>query len=113
MFYIVTKNTVPGYHFWKNAPDRLAFLKSRHRHDFVITARIAVNHDDRDLEIIETEAAIHDYLFERYGHDSMHIDIGGMSCEMLAKEIAEQFGAQEVAVQEDGQGGAVYVREEY
>lgn len=111
MFYIITHNAVPGFHRWENAPAGMSFLRNRHRHMFEITCKIPVAHDDRDKEIIAMQADIEAYLFQKYGTASFHIDIGGMSCEMLAKELSDVFGAAEVTVLEDGQGGAAYVRE--
>ena len=112
MFYIITKNSVPGYHHWKDAPERLAFLRSRHRHIFEISLKIPVGNADRDKEIIETQNAVQEYLLGAHGIGTkpLEIDIGDMSCESLAKELADAFGAQEVTVLEDGYGGACYVR---
>ncbi|MCC8157482.1 MAG: hypothetical protein LIO54_09440 [Oscillospiraceae bacterium] len=113
MYFIITKNHIPGFHYWEAAPDDIAYLQNRHRHIFDITCKIPVTHDDRDKEIIAVQADIEAYLFQKYGTAAFHIDIGGMSCEMLAKELADVFEAVSVVVQEDGQGGAEYVREEY
>ena len=89
----------------------LNYLRSIHRHVFNITARIPVTHDNRDLEIIQTQNRIHHFLSDRFGDENGHMMLGSMSCEMLAKLIADTFGCTEVTVQEDGQGGGVYVRE--
>ena len=69
------------------------------------------SHDNRDLEIIQTQNRIHHFLSDRFGDENGHMMLGSMSCEMLAKLIADTFGCTEVTVQEDGQGGGVYVRE--
>lgn len=105
MYYIICKNEVQGFHQWSGAPDNQKFLKAEHRHIFAITTKIAVNHADRDLEIIETQDSIEAYLHNKYGNPCK---FGGMSCEMIAEEIAERFGAFEVEVLEDGYGGAAY-----
>lgn len=109
MYNIIAKNSIRGFHRWENAPERLKFLRHEHRHVFEITCVIPVAHDDRDLEIIETEIAIEDYLMARYGDKHGHLHLGTMSCEMLAKELCEKFGCKSVQVLEDGYGGACYV----
>lgn len=111
MYYIVTKNSIPGFHAWPQAPSGLEFLRSQHRHLFEITCKIEVTHDDRDKEIICQQNAIRHYLLDKYGDLTGHLHLGSMSCEMLAKELADRFGCIEVTVQEDSQGGAGYVRE--
>lgn len=111
MYYIICKLDVPGFHNWPDAPAGLEYLSSIHRHVFNITARIPVTHDNRDLEIIQTQNRIHHFLSDRFGNENGHMMLGSMSCEMLAKLIADTFGCTEVTVQEDGQGGGVYVRE--
>lgn len=107
MYYIITRNSIRGFHCWPGAPDRLKFLRHKHRHVFEITCVIPVTHADRQREIIETEIEIDNYLTARYGNG--HMELGAMSCEMLAKELADKFGCQSVTVLEDGYGGARYV----
>lgn len=111
MYYIICKLSVPGFHCWPDAPAELAYLRSTHRHLFDITCKIPVKHDDRDLEIIQTQNRIHHFLSDRFGDENGHMVLGSMSCEMLAKLISDYFGCTEVTVLEDGQGGGVYVRE--
>lgn len=112
MFFIITHNSIPGYHAWVGAPEKLKFLSFEHRHIFEIRCKIPVKHSDREKEIIETQDEIQRYLLGKYSVDndptSMHL--GGMSCEMLAQEIAAEFNCSEVEVLEDGYGGAMYVR---
>lgn len=61
MYYIICKLDVPGFHNWPDAPAGLEYLRSIHRHVFNITARIPVTHDNRDLEIIQTQNRIHHF----------------------------------------------------
>jgi hypothetical protein len=109
MYYIIARNSIKGFHRWDNAPEHLKFLRHEHRHVFEITCVIPVTHDDRDLEIIETEIEIENYLMARYGDSHRHLQLGTMSCEMLAKELCEKFDCKSVTVREDGYGGACYV----
>ena len=61
MYYIICKLDVPGFHNWPDAPAGLEYLRSIHRHVFNITARIPATHDNRDLEIIQTQNRIHHF----------------------------------------------------
>jgi len=110
VYYIICKLSVPGFHFWPDAPQEIGYLRNVHRHVFEIIAKIPVNHDDRDKEIIQTQNEIRHYLSTMYADENGHLQLGHRSCEMLAKEIADKFGCIEVTVQEDGYGGAGYVR---
>ena len=107
MYYIICRIDVDGFHFWKSAPDQLDFLRNKHRHVFVITAKIPVTHDDRQLEIIQTQHNIQNYLYKKYGNPCQ---FQNMSCEQIAFELANEFNAKAVTVLEDGFGGATYER---
>lgn len=109
MYCIITRNSLKGFHRWDGAPERLGFLRSEHRHIFEITCVIPVGHDDRQIEIIETETAIEGYLMQKYGGADRHLHLDGMSCEMLARELCDKFRCKSVTVLEDGRGGACYV----
>lgn len=103
MIEVITHNLIEGYHRWKDAPESVDFLRSRHRHIFHIRCWFEVSHEDRELEIIMTQWQIEDFLKGRYG---AVCEFGEMSCEAIAREIMEYFGATEVEVLEDGFGGA-------
>ena len=108
MYIAVCRVDVEGFHFWKDAPDHLAFLRSEHRHIFEIELQFMVNHADREIEIIETQQKVSRYLLDKYGSPCM---FGGMSCEHIAEELSKRFGACRVSVREDGYGGAIYIEE--
>lgn len=103
MIQAITHNLIEGYHRWDKAPGRVAFLRSRHRHIFHIRCWFEVSHEDRELEIIMTQWQIEDFLKGKYGKVC---EFEGMSCEAIAREIMEHFGAVKVEVLEDGFGGA-------
>ena len=104
MILVPTKNLIEGYHRWKDAPKPVDFLRHRHRHVFHVRCWFEVSHGDREIEIIMMQWQIEDYLKERFGPVC---EFGNMSCEDIAYEIMNQFGAVQVEVLEDGDGGAI------
>ena len=107
---VIAKLEIEGMHNWPGAKDifpEVAFLSDMHRHKWFITAKKAVNHDDRDVEFIMFKRDILDYLLEEYyNNDTRTHEFGAKSCEMLAKEIMEAFECNYVSVFEDNENGA-------
>lgn len=109
---------VEGTHSWPNCPfDEVAYLRDRHRHVFHIKAYKQVTHSDRDVEFIMLKHEIKNYLEARYySYDisngntitqGTHLhEFGSMSCEMIAKELIEQFDLSACEVNEDDENGA-------
>lgn len=109
--FVKTYNEIPGVHFWKDAPAYLYFLSRPHRHIFHIITTFSVSHEDREVEIIETQKGIEDFIRSAFGeYQTGEIDFGNMSCEMIATMIVTEFGAYKCEVLEDGKGGAIVVR---
>jgi len=111
--YIEVRYRFEGVHCWPDAPLAVNFLRQPHRHEFHVRARLAVTHDDRELEFILVKQHIKFFVLSRYP-----MDLGTRSCEQMAAEIikslAEEYGANryiEVEVSEDGENGAVVVNE--
>ncbi len=108
---IIVKLQLEGLHCWpevENHPElsEVFFLKDLHRHVFHIEARKEVNHDDRDVEIIQFKHEIDEYLWNRYyDHHKRCLLFKSMSCEMIAREIMEKFDCVYVSVLEDGENG--------
>jgi hypothetical protein len=111
---VKTHNEIEGFHYWENAPPHLDFLRYTHRHIFVIKCLFAVTHGDRDIEILMQQQAIENFLTARYKpheNPAWGLSFGGMSCEMIAKEILNNFDhSLECEVLEDGKGGAIVRR---
>lgn len=111
---VIAKIELDGLHNWPGAQGifpEVGFLSNMHRHKWYITAKKKVNHDDRDVEFIMFGRDIKDYLHhEYYDSESRTHMFDSMSCEMLAKEIMEEFKCVYVSVFEDDENGAeVYV----
>ena len=107
---IIVKLQVEGLHNWPNAKNvfpEVGFLSNMHRHKWFITAKKEVMHDDRDVEFIMFKRDISDYLEEQYYNRTTRThEFGSQSCEMLAKEILEEFDCVYVSVFEDNENGA-------
>lgn len=110
MTKIIVTVRIPGVHKWPNCDiDEVVYLRDYHRHMFHIKAWKPVTHDDRDVEILRFKKEMKDYLREEYYDVEADVCFfGAMSCEMIAKELAEQFELTECEVLEDGENGATY-----
>lgn len=109
---VIAHVEIDGLHKWgtqpRNRPHK--YLKAKHRHTFVVELGIPVHHDDRSVEFFAVEQDVRDYLIDYHAQTDGLVDFGNKSCEMIAREVAEHFGADWVEVREDGKGGARYAR---
>ena len=107
---VIVKLEIEGLHNWPAAQSvfpEVGFLANMHRHKWFITAKKKVNHDDRDVEFIMFKRDIEEWLKTTYYNAlSRTHEFGAKSCEMLAKEIMEEFDCVYVSVFEDNENGA-------
>ncbi len=107
---ILVKLAVDGMHNFPLAAElfpEVAFLADRHRHMFNFTLSLKVSHDDRDKEFIMVKRDVISYLYDQYSDSHMRtLEFGPKSCEMLAREILEQFNCEWVECWEDNECGA-------
>ena len=107
---VIAKLEIEGLHNWPAADQvfpEVGFLSSMHRHKWFITAKKPVYHDDRDVEFIMFKRDIEEWLRNTYWNPSSRThEFGAKSCEMLAREILEEFGCNYVSVFEDNENGA-------
>lgn len=105
---------VDGLHHWPQAHEGRAYLRAPHRHRFIVTARVFVQHTDRDIEWHDLRAVLHTALLLAGGGVTNGLtDFGTMSCETLAEHVADYLRrqrliAQRVSVSEDGEFTAHY-----
>ena len=113
--YVIVNTQFEGAHYWKDAPDHVAFLRDPHRHMFYVKLKIGVEGLDRDIEILTLKKHINSYIATTLVEV---IAKEGWSCEMIADNIARHictlyniYGL-EVEVLEDNEngGGVMYVR---
>jgi hypothetical protein len=105
---IIVKTQFVAYHCWPDCPYKeVAFLKNRHRHVFFVEVKIPTT-EDRQLEFFMVKTKLNNFLFGEY----MESDLGSMSCESIAKEIARYLSSYyeipnvSVKVFEDDENGA-------
>ena len=113
--YVIVRLQVDGLHSFPAARElfpEVGFLADDHRHMFHIEAKVQVYHDNRDKEFIMLKRDIEEYLKRKYYRSvaRMHI-FGAMSCEMIAREILEEFNCKSVKVWEDLENGAEIERD--
>lgn len=114
--YVICAVDVEGFHRWPDAPMEVSYLRDRHRHIFQIRIEFEVSHGDREIEINLQQSQVKRYLLGRYSPADFYrgmegaCDFGAMSCEQIAEELLENFGAASCQVLEDGYGGARIVR---
>ena len=108
---VIVKLQVDAMHNFPKAAElfpEVAFLADRHRHMFHFEVKKEVFHDDRDVEFIMLKRDITDYLKQMYYKPETRThEFGPRSCEMLAKEILNQFNCTAVSVWEDLENGAI------
>lgn len=115
---------IEGIHHWPSCPfEEVAYLRDPHRHMFHIKAYKNVSHHDRDTEFLMLKHRIEAYLLTEYGQEIKHdtgwytgwaicdnkrvCEFGAMSCEMIAKELINEFDLSRCEVSEDGENGAI------
>jgi len=106
---IVIKIIKEGVHYWKDCNiDEVSYLKNLHRHLFYIRLEKEVNHNDRDIEIIQFKHSIEKYLTDKYFDVNLNLlNFQGMSCESIANELQNNFDLNLVEVLEDNENGAI------
>lgn len=109
---------VPGYHYWKSAPEAVAFLRSSHRHIFVYIVTLKVYHHDREVEFFLLQDELRSWVVDKYPMGlAGAINFGPSSCEHLAQEvidyIMERYPGRNcsVEVSEDGTNSSIVIFE--
>jgi len=93
-------------HYWKDAPDDVAFLKNPHRHIFHVRVDFEVKHNDREIEFFQEKKLLDWHIHYEYKNN-----LGQKSCEMVAAEIFYflqvcDMPVVKVECNEDGENGA-------
>lgn len=89
--YIQTQKE--GYHYWKNAPEEVSFLRYVHRHMFHIKIAISVIENDRELEFFlfkKDVVAIINYIWKIKKLENSTIG-APLSCEHIGTEIKSKL----------------------
>ena len=107
---IIVTVQVDALHNWKEAKNifpEVSFLSDLHRHIFHIECKKEVFHDDRDIEFIMFKRTILKYLTDKYFNEKLIcLLFEGKSCEMLCKELINEFDLCYCKVMEDNENGS-------
>ena len=99
---------IDGVHSWPDAPEHRFYLRSPHRHRFVVTVWIQVAHENRDVEFHDLQDRVRDMI--RQGREGV-INFSSLSCEHIARQLLYDLAAYgytplRVKVMEDDECGA-------
>lgn len=106
--YIKVKTQFVGFHQYIDAPEEVAFLRSLHRHLFLVSVKIQVIDLNRELEFFIVQRKVKEIISEYEGQATQT-----ESCEMIAEFILTRIEKQypnreiEVSVSEDGEDYAI------
>lgn len=106
--FIKVKNTFIGLHCWPKAPTEVDFLRSHHRHNFIIRTKISVYHNDREIEFFMLQDEIQNIIKEQV--ENMPLE---RSCEDIGKVILKALREKyidreiEIEVSEDDECSAI------
>lgn len=119
-YMVIAKLMIEGLHFWKDAPEKVEFLRNKHRHTFYIEVKVKVDHADRQIEAITLKHNILKLLDETFPRfypykEPLHFitayDFASLSCESLAQFILDKLPADSVLILEDNEVGGEAWRE--
>ena len=107
--YIQVSFEVIGFHNYPDAPIKVEYLKSYHRHKFGFVVTIEVTEPNREIEF----HAVKRRLLKHYGNGD-EVNFGENSCEMIANylitDLIGWFGYKryyKVSVSEDGENAGI------
>lgn len=88
--YVIARTDVEGLHHWAAAPPGEGYLRHPHRHLFVVTARLRVEHADREIEINDLTRWLRQQVLPGMAVSAplrQALDFGPQSCEQLAERV--------------------------
>ena len=75
---------VEGLHKWGNCPiDEVSYLRDLHRHTFHIKCYKTVYHDDRDIEFIQFQHTVKDYLQKYFDPTANCLNFGNFNAKSI------------------------------
>lgn len=107
--FIWCRTSFIGFHFWKDAPDKLAYLRVPHRHVFHVEVQVNVSHHDRQIEFHLLKKLV-DEVIADWSMGTQEL-AKPYSCERMAGMLLDtlteaKFDTRQVSVSEDGENGA-------
>lgn len=111
---IIVNLQIEAIHSWPLAKEilpQMAFLSDPHRHMFWITAEKVVEHNERDIEIIQFKREIENYFKRNYFSETLNMcDFGGRSCETLCHDLMGAYDLESCRILEDGENGSHVIK---
>jgi len=101
---IFIRTTFDGIHNWKDAPDKVYYLRKPHRHRFYVELEIEVKHSNRELEFYIVKDWLDGILKSMLKDKSCE-----MMCEYIIRKVKEKWGSDRTViceVSEDNENGA-------
>lgn len=80
-YFINIKFEFEGFHKYILAPKEVSFLRTIHRHIFVVKARIEVFTEERELEFFMVQRKLNEFIQNKYPEKLVG------SCENIAKDV--------------------------
>lgn len=105
---IIVKLTFEGVHCWKDCNlKNVEFIKNPHWHLFYLTAKKPVEHNDRQIEIIDFRNKIKEFIWNLNNNQNKeYVELGNLSCENICSIIQEKFDLSYIEILEDNLNGA-------
>ena len=115
--WIKVNTEFKGLHHWPECPiDDVNFLREEHRHTFKIEVKVAVDHNDREIEFLMFLYHVNEAISELYfsgGRAIVPAELGRRSCEDIAEDIYNSLSIDYeyhrdmiISVSEDGEVAA-------
>lgn len=110
--YVWVTSHFAGFHRWKDAPEKVAFLRDWHRHVFHVKLSVCVSHANREVEFFILKEKLDNVLQTEFNQQRFEL-----SCESIALKIIELMQVDEdidvasCEVSEDNENGATVVVE--
>ena len=106
---VFIRTTFEALHKWDAADGVIDYLKYPHRHLFHVQMEWEVTHEDRQIEFISMKQNV-DRWIARLGESEHEPLLINWSCETYASKLGKVWGCTRVMVSEDGENGAIWIR---
>lgn len=112
--YIWITTQKEGYHYWRDAPKEVSFLRNVHRHIFHFKVFVEfLNHNDREIEFFLLARDVKQCLSQIWATNNIFDinKVNPLSCEMMADELYNKLKIKyhdrdiKIEVNEDQQNG--------
>lgn len=109
MKQIILRTKFEGFHCWPDAPERVSFLRNKHRHLFGVKVKIEVLHNEREKEFFIVQEDDIQYIIK---NKILGENNEASSCETMAEimlnNLQNKYKSCRISVEinEDDENGA-------